>query len=274
MSTLCATSELPRPVEVVGLPIRPFDMNGLVETAVARAKAGARTFGCYANAHTVNLACSDEQFRRTISECDILYCDGASVAWASRFAERRLPGRITAMDYFPVLARRCAEEGLSVFMLGSADGVAEKAASALRASFPSLRIVGTHSGHFDIARSDEVVAAINAARPDVLAVGMSSPRQEYWLAEHGAKISAPLQWCVGALFDYLAGMERRAPAWMCHLGMEWCFRLAMDPVGKWRRYLIGNPRFVFNTLRWRATHSVRPSVQATTKGVSPAAPRA
>jgi N-acetylglucosaminyldiphosphoundecaprenol N-acetyl-beta-D-mannosaminyltransferase len=102
-----------------------------------------------------------------------------------------------------------------------------------------------------LAKSAEVVETINAAKPDILAVGMASPRQEFWLADHGAKLDVPVRWCVGALFDYLAGTERRAPAWLCRVGGEWMYRLAMDPLGKWRRYLLGNPRFVWNTLRWR-----------------------
>ncbi|MEK6643842.1 MAG: WecB/TagA/CpsF family glycosyltransferase [Planctomycetota bacterium] len=269
MLTTPANSDLPRPIEVVGLPIRPFDMNGLIDAAISRAKAGTRTFACYANAHTVNLACADDRYRRALTDCDLLYCDGASVVWASRFAERRLPCRITAMDYFPVLAQRCAADGLSMFLLGSQDGTAEKAAAALRTVYPNLKIVGTHTGHFDLTRSDEIITKINAAAPDCLAVGMSSPRQELWLADHGHKINAPLHWCVGALFDYLAGRERRAPQWLCRLGLEWLFRLAMDPIGKSRRYLVGNPKFIWNTLRWRMKQSSHTQAQSINKGVSP-----
>ena len=245
-----ALVEILQPVDVVGLPIRPFDLHGLVEAIVARAQQRITTLGCYSNAHTVNLACSDPEYGRVLRKCDLLYADGASIAWAGRLAGISIPGRITAMDYFPVLASRCAQEGLSMFLLGSKPGIIDTAAQNLRAEFPNLRIAGFHHGHFDLTDSSRILAEINAAQADILAVGMSSPRQEFWLREHRETIQAPVRWCVGALFDYLGGGERRAPAWLCRMGGEWLFRLAMDPSGKWRRYLLGNPRFLWNTLRW------------------------
>jgi N-acetylglucosaminyldiphosphoundecaprenol N-acetyl-beta-D-mannosaminyltransferase len=246
---------LPPAVDVVGLPIRPLDADGLVDAIISRAGAGVATLGCYANAHTVNLAWSDPAYRRVLTQCDMLIADGASVVWAGALAGSRLPCRLTAMDFFPILARRCAEAGLSIYLLGGHEGIAEKAADRLRSENPGLNIVGSHQGHFTPDRSDALIEKINAARPDILAVGMSCPRQEKWLNENAKKIAVPVRWCVGALFDYLAGQERRAPAWLCRLGGEWLFRLAMDPVGKWRRYLIGNPRFLWNVLRWRLGRS-------------------
>lgn len=253
--------DLPPPVDILGLPIRPFDADGMIEAIIERAMARVRTLGCYANAHTVNLACANPAFRRLLSECDVLFADGASMVWAGGLAASPLPCRITAMDYFPALARRCATEGLSLFLLGGRAGVAERAARALRAQSQTLKIVAALSGHFALSESPRVIKEINAARPDILVVGMSSPRQETWLAEHAGEIDAPVRWCVGALFDYLAGQERRAPAWLCRLDGEWIFRLLMDPGGKWRRYLLGNPLFVWHTTRWltsRPQRHVRP----------------
>ena len=243
--------ELPSPVDVLGLPIRPLRTKWLIEALVERAAAGVRTTACYANAHTVNLACSDLRYRRILEDSDLLYADGASIVWASRWSEEPLPQRMTAADTFPLLARRCANRGLSIYLLGGKEGVAQRAAERLSEEISGLRIAGTHHGYFADKDSAAVVEAINAARPDLLAVGMSSPRQEYWLAHHRDRLKVPVRWCVGALFDYLAGVERRAPEWLCRIGGEWFFRLLVDPAGKWRRYVIGNPLFVWNTLRWR-----------------------
>ena len=248
-------TELPRPIDVLGLPIRPLDLSSLVDEIVVRARQRITTLGCYANAHTVNLACRDTEYRQVLRQCDLLYADGVSLVWASQFAESPISRRITAMDYLPVLADRCAREGLSLFLLGSRPGIIDKAARQLQSSHPDLRIVGWHHGYFDLADSEQVIDRINAVNPDILLVGMSSPRQEFWLRESGDKLQAPVRWCVGALFDYLGGDERRAPAWMRRLGCEWLFRLAVDPVGKWRRYLLGNPRFIWNALRWRLARS-------------------
>lgn len=245
--------ELPPAVEVLGLPIRPLRTDGLIELLAQRARIGLKTTACYANAHTANMAIHDESFRRTLSESEILYADGASVVWASRYASEKLPERMTSADYFPKFARRCADLGLSLYFLGGIDGIAQAASDRLTKDIPHLRIVGHHHGHFALDCSDEIVADINASGADVLVVGMSSPRQELWLARHAGKISTPVRWCVGALFDYLAGVERRAPAWMCRIGGEWLFRLLVDPIGKWRRYILGNPLFVWNTMKWRFT---------------------
>lgn len=242
--------EPPGPIDVLGLPVRPLNTEGLIELLVTRARRGACTRACYANAHTVNLACRDARYREVLRGSDVLYADGAAVVWASRWSERRLPERMTAADYFVRFAQRCGETGLSLYLLGGREGVSEKAAARLLAESPGLQIAGTRHGYFGAEASDGIVAAINAAAPDVLVVGMSSPRQEYWLAQRAGGLNVPVRWCVGALFDYLAGAERRAPPWLRRIGGEWLFRLLMDPAGKWRRYLVGNPLFVVNALRW------------------------
>lgn len=250
MAGLSAQVELPQSVDVLGLPIRPLRAEGLIELLIARARSRVATTVCYANAHTANLACRDGLFREVLGGCDLLYADGASLVWASRWSKERLPERMTAADYFERFAGRCEAEGLSVYLLGGRPGVADKAAARLVGAMPRLKVAGTHHGFFERDESPRVVAEINQARPDVLAVGLSSPRQELWLAENRDTLTVPVRWCVGALFDYLAGQERRAPAWLCRIGGEWLFRLLVDPVGKWRRYLIGNPLFVWHTLRW------------------------
>lgn len=242
----------PRPIDVMGLPICPLDIPGLVDLLVDRACNGTRTTGCYANAHTVNLACGNPRFARVLSKCDVLIGDGASVLWASGATGRTLPARLTAMDYFFPLAARCAEAGISMYFLGAADDVAQQAAERVHAAEPRLKIVGACNGHFDLNRSWKVIDRINHAAPNILLVGMSSPRQELWIERYASELHVPVLWCVGALFDYLAGRERRAPAWMCRHHCEWMYRLAMDPLGKWRRYLVGNPLFLWNYLRWRS----------------------
>ena len=251
MSVLRCATEIPPAIDVMGLPIRPVVTDDLIDLIVCRARGGRRTTVCYANAHTVNRAVADDEFGSLLRAADLLYADGNSLVWASRWSERRLPERMTAADYFPRFASRCAESGLSLFLLGGREGLAERAAGRLRGRIPNLNIGGAQHGFFDEADSARIIAEINAQRPDVLAIGLSSPRQERWLATHGDELTVPVRWCVGALFDYLAGTERRAPVWLCRWGGEWLFRLCMDPIGKWRRYLLGNPRFVWNAVCWR-----------------------
>lgn len=244
----------PAVVDVLGFPVRSLNVEGLIDLLTDAAARREPTTVCYLNAHTWNLARNDASFRRTLMAADVLYADGISVVWASRRAGAPLPRRLTAADYFGDFARRCADRDVSVFLLGGQPGVPARVAAALQREHPGLRIAGTHSGFFDLdSQAASVVAAVNAARPDVLLVGMGSPRQERWLFERRDELTVPVRWCVGALFDYVTGLERRAPAWLCRIGCEWLFRLMMDPRGKWRRYLVGNARFVWNV--WRDARS-------------------
>jgi N-acetylglucosaminyldiphosphoundecaprenol N-acetyl-beta-D-mannosaminyltransferase len=245
---------LPDPIDVMGLPIRPLWTDQLVELLIARAKAGIRTRAAYANAHTVNLAWSDPAFFKTLQEMDVLYADGMSVLLAGRLIGRELPERMTAADYSDWFASRCADEGVSLFLLGGEPGVAEKAAQELCETFETLRLAGAHHGFFSDDDSQAVVAAINHSRAQVLLVGMSSPRQEAWVAKYAHRIDAPVIWCVGALFDYYAGGEPRGPDWLCRNGGEWLYRLSADPANKWRRYLIGNPLFAMRAIGWAWKH--------------------
>ncbi|MCB9857609.1 MAG: WecB/TagA/CpsF family glycosyltransferase [Phycisphaerales bacterium] len=247
-------TSLPDPIDVMGLPIRPLWTDQLVELLIARAKAGIRTSAAYANAHTVNLAWSHPSFLATLCTMDLLYADGMSVLLAGKLAGRELPERMTAADYSDWFAGRCAEEGVSLFFLGGEPGVSAQAAAALHNEFPNLKVAGVHHGFFEDTESPAVVSAINQSNARVLLVGMSSPRQESWVARHANEINVPVIWCVGALFDYYAGREPRGPDWLCRNGGEWLYRLGADPANKWRRYLIGNPLFAMRAIGWAWKH--------------------
>jgi N-acetylglucosaminyldiphosphoundecaprenol N-acetyl-beta-D-mannosaminyltransferase len=133
--------------------------------------------------------------------------------------------------------------------------VAEKAAAVLQAQVPTLRVVGTHHGYFEKSPghpdNDAVVQAINAARPDMLIVAFGMPTQEQWLHENWARLEAGAALTVGAAFDYLAGEVQRGPRWMTDHGLEWLSRLVVEPRRLWRRYLLGNPLFLWRVVRQR-----------------------
>lgn len=255
MNELSTQDALPTPVDVCGLAVSPVTQAQLIDTMICRARARIRTCLHYLNAHTFNLSGHDQELRRVLSMSDLLYADGMSIVWASRLLGTRVPERLSAADYFETFCRRCREQNVSIYMLGGAPGVAEAAAESLCRRVDNLRIVGTHDGYFDDADSTEIVDRINARGADILVVGMGSPRQELWLDRHGHRIDVPVRWSVGALFDYFAGTEPRAPRWLCRWGGEWLYRLMVDPLRRWRRYLLGNCRFVWAVLRYRWSRS-------------------
>jgi len=250
MPALLSEHKLPPIVEVMGLPVRSLLVDELIELVVRRARAGRRTRIGYCNAHTTNMAQDDAQLNADLAAMDILYADGAAIVWASQLGEHALPERMTAAAFFNTFIEKAAAADLKLFLLGGESGIAATAAISMQAVDERVRIAGTHHGFFDDASNARVIELINEAAPDVVLVGLSTPRQERWVQQHGDQIHAPILWCVGALFDYYAGQEQRGPSWLCDHGGEWLYRLWEDPAGKWKRYLLGNPLFVGRAAKW------------------------
>jgi N-acetylglucosaminyldiphosphoundecaprenol N-acetyl-beta-D-mannosaminyltransferase len=144
-----------------------------------------------------------------------------------------------------------AEHGFRLFLLGGRPGVAAAAADAMRQRCSGLHIAGTHDGYFHEADTPQVIAAVNQARPDVLLVGFGVPRQELWLSKHRDQLHATVRMGVGGLFDYYSGRIPRAPQWLREIGLEWVWRLWQEPGRLWKRYIIGNPLFLYRVWRQR-----------------------
>ena len=241
-------------VTVLGVRVDVFTLPGLVDAVVRSARDSHRCTVFYANIHVLNTAYGDPDLRRILNQADIVYCDGAGVRLGARLLGHRLPERMTGADWIEPLCAVCAEKGVSLYFLGARSGVAAEAAARLQARHPGLRIVGAHHGYLaDPAVCAGAIAAINAARPDILLVGMGTPLQEKWIAAHREELDVPVVWAVGALFDFVAGVQPRGPRWMLDHGLEWLSRLISDPRRLWRRYILGNPLFILRVLRHRFT---------------------
>ncbi len=205
----------------------------------------------YINAHCVNLYFKDAEYANIVDKADLVYADGQAVVWAARFLGEALPERINAGDFFLRFCRLCAREGLSLYLLGSQPGVAQKAAGNIRAKIPDLKIAGTMNGFFQPGEIFHILADIRESKPAILLIGMGVPLQERFAAAHIKEFGVPVVWCVGALFEYYARVRARAPVWIRRIGMEWLFRLIIEPRRLWRRYIIGNVVFIIRTLRHR-----------------------
>lgn len=234
---------LPPAVPFGGLSLRPLTPNELIEALTLRAKCRVRTTVHYLNAHVFDLARQNGELRDLLSDCDLLYADGASIVLASRLLGYTMPGRLTAADYFVEFCSACADQGLRPYLVGGAAGVAETAADRLVRAVPGLEFAGTSHGYLSGRESIELAHRIDRSEADILIVGMSSPAQELWIRDYGSRTDVPVLWSVGALLDYFAGVERRAPQWLCRCHGEWLYRLAMNPGQRWRRYVFGNARF-------------------------------
>lgn len=199
----------------------------------------------YVNIDCINIAQVDRNYARILRDADLVYPDGMGVVFASWIFGQPLRERVNAGDLLPEFCRMCVERGYRIYLLGGEPGIAETAARNLMRDFPGLAVVGTHHGYFKESESADLIREINASGAHVLMVGMGAPRQEVWIRRHKESLAAPVAWGVGALFDYYAQKFPRAPVWMRRIGLEWLFRLLLEPRRLWKRYLLGNFIFTF-----------------------------
>ena len=229
---------------------RPEDLLRRILTWAAAPDGGPPKQVMYANAHVLNQSSEIGALRTALGAADLVYCDGYGVRLAAKALERPVPHRMTGADWVWALGALCEQAGESVYLLGSEPGVSAGAAEQLRAAYPRLRVAGHHHGYFEpgSAHDDRVVEHINAVRPSILLVGMGSPKQELWVRANAHRLDTRVLWTVGALFDVVSGRLPRAPGWLSDNGLEWIFRLAIEPGRMWRRYLLGNPVFVHRVM--------------------------
>jgi N-acetylglucosaminyldiphosphoundecaprenol N-acetyl-beta-D-mannosaminyltransferase len=178
--------------------------------------------------------------------------DGISVVWAVRLLTGKKLHKIAGADLFFFEMNRLNEMGGSCFFLGSSENTLNRIINRSSSEFPNVRI-GKYSPPykpvFTLEDNNIMIESVNAFNPDVLFVGMTAPKQEKWAYEHFNSLSARHICCIGAVFDFYAGTVSRAPDWMINVGLEWFYRLVKEPSRMWRRYLIGNSKFVFYVIK-------------------------
>ena len=207
------------------------------------------------NAQHLILLEKDEYFREVYSNAYLVVPDGYSLLLAARLIGKRLKERVTGVDLFQALCGRAAEMGLSVYLLGGRPGSANLAVERLQAAHPRLMVAGTDCPAWGFEKNPEqlgaVIRRIREAQPNILFLGLGTPKQENWIFEHRFKLGVPISIGIGGSFEMVGGITRRAPLWMQRMGLEWLFRMANEPGRLWKRYLIGNLQFmamVFNQL--------------------------
>jgi len=236
-------------VDVLGVSFDRVDLAGATDVILRRLDSGQRTFVITANPEFVMLTRRDGEMSRIAREADLVIADGTGVVVGSRLLGdglRRVPGRLLVDSLVPHLASR----GQSVFLLGAAPGVAERAAAALRRRIPSLVIAGCYAGP---AEGDpDAARRVRDAAPSALLVAYGMPKQERWIARHLESLpSVKLAIGVGGVFDQLAGVQRLPPHLIHRLGLEWLWRLLNEPA-RWRRQRV-LPLFAALVIRRRLT---------------------
>lgn len=183
---------------------------------------------------------TDKEFAEIYQKADLVVADGKPLIWISKILKNPIKEKISGSDLFPKMCELCAEKGYSIFILGAAEGVADKAAKNLISKNPGLKIVGTYSPAFgfekDSAELETIKHIVTSAKPDVLAVSLGSPKGEKFVYRHLKEYGVPLGISIGATIDFEAGNVKRAPKWMADHGFEWLFRITQDPKRLVKRY--------------------------------------
>lgn len=205
----------------------------------------------FVNAHTLNVAATDPEFRSVLTSADYVFGDGTGVRWAVRLLHgERLRDNVNGTDLIPAFFEATAGRGYRYYMLGATPEAIERASTKALELFPGWELAGYHHGYVDETSSRKVIAEINAAKPEVLLVGMGNPLQERWILKHRFDLQVPLCFGIGGLFTYWSGDLVRAPVWVRKLGYEWLHLLLLQP-HKFQRYVFGNPLFLARVAKSR-----------------------
>ncbi len=198
--------------------------------------------------HGIMEARHDRAFKSVLNAADLVVPDGMPLVWLGRLHGLPLARRVYGPELMLEVCRQAALGNRRHFLIGGGPGVAERLAAVLQHKFPGLAISGTFSPSFQpltAAQEADLVTTINGTAPEIVWVGLSTPKQEQWMHRNRHCLNASVVLGVGAAFDFLSGTRRQAPRWMRESGFEWLFRLIEEPSRLWRRYLLYGPQFLF-----------------------------
>ncbi len=228
-----------RTVVVLGIPFQDVSFGDVVEWVKQRVQARRPGYIATANMDFIMQAWRDPEQQRILLEADLVVADGIPIVWLSRLMGFGLKERVTGSDLVPRFAELCAREGFSLYGLGGAPGVAEKATAHLVQRYPGLRIAGCYSPpKADVLdmNNAEILAKLEAARPDILLVAFGAPKQEKWVNMHIRQWQVPVSIGIGGSLDFLAGTQKRAPRIFQKCALEWLWRMFSDPKRLFKRY--------------------------------------
>jgi N-acetylglucosaminyldiphosphoundecaprenol N-acetyl-beta-D-mannosaminyltransferase len=235
-------------VNVLGIGLSVINLNSAwaaINDALAKKQRG---YVCVTGVHGVMESQSDLALRGILNHAFLNTPDGMPMVWMGKLRGFRHMDRVYGPDLMHLVCDRSRQKNYTHFLYGGADGVAPELKRRLAEAFPGLKIVGTYTPPFralNAAEEAELIRTVDELQPDILWVGLSTPKQERFMAQYGSKLSATLMFGVGAAFDFHAGRVRQAPRWMQRSGLEWLFRLGCEPKRLWKRYLKNNPVFAW-----------------------------
>ena len=245
------TADLAR-VDVLGVHVSAINMDMALDEVTRWVDEGEQHYVCVTGVHGVMESQRDPALREIHNRSGLTTPDGMPMVWAAHRAGAEHVSRVYGPDLMLVVCERATERGWSSFFYGGKPGVAEQLAARLGQRFPGLEVAGCHSPPFhELSEAERAQEAemINRSGATLVWVGLSTPKQERWMADAVGRVQAPALFGVGAAFDIHAGMIPQAPPWMQRAGLEWLYRLTREPRRLWRRYFSIVPRFMWRIVR-------------------------
>jgi N-acetylglucosaminyldiphosphoundecaprenol N-acetyl-beta-D-mannosaminyltransferase len=243
-------------INIFDIKLHPFRRSEFISLICKKIKDGEQMAQFGVNSATVNEIYGNEEYRRAINNADLLNIDGMSVVWALRCLGYKVPERVATPDLADDVLDMAEKEGFSVFLLGAKETILFKCIDGLKVKMPNIRIAGHQHGFYSTDNEHVIIETINKTKPDILLIGMSSPKKELFCEKYRHELNTNYILGVGGYFDILAGYTRRAPKCMQNKGLEWFYRLIQEPRRMWRRYLLGIFKFLWLVLKERSARTV------------------
>lgn len=204
---------------------------------------------CVTPVNCVVWANKNKGLQALYNTADLTLCDGVPLIWASKFlGQQKLRGRVTGLDLLPLYIERCYLKHFSMFFLGAAEGVALEYRNQLEEKYPGIHIVGVYSPpytkEFSNEENEKMIELINAAKPDILWVSLTAPKQDFWIQQNYQQLNSSINIGIGGALDVAVGKFNRSPIWMQKNGLEWLYRFINEPKRLFRRYFIEAPAFI------------------------------
>jgi N-acetylglucosaminyldiphosphoundecaprenol N-acetyl-beta-D-mannosaminyltransferase len=235
-------------VNVLGVGLSVVNLDTALQAISRALESKTKGYVCVTGVHGVMEAQADPQLRGILNRAFLNTPDGIPMVWVGKLRGFKEMDRVYGPDLMLLVAEFTRDHGYTHFLYGGSEGVAQELKLHLEQRFPGIKIVGTFTPPFralNAIEETELIQRVSDLKPDIIWVGLSTPKQEMFMAQYAPKLEATLMFGVGAAFDFHAGRVRQAPRWMQRSGLEWFFRLCCEPRRLWRRYFRNNPLFLW-----------------------------
>jgi len=240
-------------IDICDVPVSSVNINRACDIIDDWITSRKKVYVCVAPVSTIVECQSDSNYKNVLNKAEMITPDGMPLVWVAKFLGDKEIGRTYGPDLMRALCEGGQNQGYKHYFYGGTENTCSLLENVLKKEFSNINIVGHYAPPFKplhTQEDEEIIDKINQLSPDILWVGLGSPKQDFWMYEHREKLNVPVIIGVGAAFDFLAGTKRQAPVWMRKAGLEWFFRLCCEPKRLWKRYLVGNVKFMYLLIKY------------------------